>query len=435
MEWWVILIIIFGLLVAFLSSGFPVAFAFLAVNLLSAFIWMGGLGVLHLVPATVVANIGTFSFVAVPMFIFMGAILFHTGLARIIIDALGKWIGRLPGSLSLVAVGAGTLFGMVSGSAISGVAVLGSTLVPEMRERGYSKEMSLGPILGSGGLAMIIPPSIMAVIVAFLVQVPTGHVLIGGVIPGLILAGLYATYILVRGRLQPHLAPAFAPPRVTWGDRFKALALISPMSILIFLVLGVIFLGVATPSEAAATGAFGAFLLAIAYRRLSWQAIRKAISETVVITTMVFMILMSSTVFGQILAYTGSTSALAALASDLPVAPILVVFGMQIILIILGMFMDDLSILMITIPIYVPVIRALGLDPVWFSVVLLVNAELATISPPFGLLLVTMKGIVPDASTGDIYRAAIPFFLLGLIGLSIMVIFPPVVTWLPELMG
>ncbi len=150
---------------------------------------------------------------------------------------------------------------------------------------------------------------------------------------------------------------------------------------------------------------------------------------------MVFMILMSSTVFGQILAYTGSTAALASLASGLPVAPILVVFGMQIILIILGMFMDDLSILMITIPIYVPVIHALGLDPVWFSVLLLVNSQLGTISPPFGLLLFTLKGIVTDASTGDIYRAAIPFFLLGLIGLSIMVVFPPVITWLPGLMG
>lgn len=434
MEWWVVFIIIFGLLMALLSSGLPVAFAFLTVNLLGAFIWMGGFKVLHLIPATVLSNIGTFSFVAVPMFILMGAILFYSGLAGIIITALGKWIGRIPGSLSLIAVGAGTLFGMVSGSAIAGVAVLGSTLVPEMRSRGYSKEMSLGPILGAGGLAMIIPPSIVAVIVAFLVQVPTGHVLIGGLIPGLILATLYATYILVRARLQPHLAPAFAPPHITWGDRFKALALISPMSILIFLVLGVIFLGVATPSEAAATGAFGAFLLAIAYRRLTWQTLKKAILETITITTMIFMILMSSTVFGQILAYTGSTAALAHIAAALPIHPILLVFGMQIILIILGMLMDNLSILMITIPIYLPVIRALGLDPVWFSVLLLVNSQLGTISPPFGLLLFTLKGIVPDASMGDIYRATIPFVILGLIGLSIMVIFPQVITWLPGLM-
>jgi len=434
MEWLVTLIIIGGLLLSFLLSGIPVAFAFLSLNIIGFVVWGGGIESVRLLVSSGYDTIAAFPFVAVPLFILMGEALFHSGLAKLMIDNLGKWIGRLPGSLSLIAVASGTLFAMMSGSAVSGVAVFGSTLAPEMRERGYSKPMIYGPILGAGSLATIIPPSILTVILAALSTQSVGKLLIASVVPGFILAGLYTAYILVRAQLQPHLAPAFGPPRVSWGEKVKALVVISPLSILIFLVLGVIFLGVATPSEAAALGATGAFVLAAFYRRLGWASIKKALSATVMVTAMVFMIVMSATSFSQLLAYTGVARELGDLATGLPVAPIFIVIIMQVILIFMGMFIDDISMMMITIPIFFPVIRALGFDPMWFGILMLVNLEMAIISPPFGLLLFTLQGVVPDTSLGDIYRAAIPIFFLILTLLIIVLIFPSVVTWLPELM-
>ena len=435
MEWWVILIIIIGLLLSLFLSALPVAFAFLFINLLGSVVWMAGASGLRLIVSTIPANIGSFTLVAVPLFIFMGEVLFRTGIAGLMVTALGKWIGGIRGSLALVATAAGTLFAMMSGSGMSGVAVLGSTLIPEMKSRGYSNQMSLGPVLGAGGLATIIPPSIAAVILATLANVSVGRLLIAGLLPGFVLAGLYATYILVRAHLQPHLAPLFVPPHISWGERFKSLAFISPMSLIIFLVLGLIFLGIATPSEAAATGVTGAFLLALAYRRLTWETIKKSVMETVIVSTMVFMIFMGSMTFSQILAYTGATSALVALAKGLPVHPIVVVIIMQLILIVLGCFIDTISIMMISVPIYFPVILALGLDPIWFGILMLVNIEMATISPPFGLHNFVMKGVVPDASMTDIILAGIPFFFMGLIVIGLMLVFPSLVTWLPRLMG
>lgn len=435
MEWWVVLIIIGGVLLSLFLSGIPVAFAFLIFNIIGLMVWMGGVESISLLIPSAFRSIGIFTLVAIPLFIFMGEVLFHTGLAMLMVDNLAKWVGRIHGSLSLVSVGAGTLFAMMSGSAISGVAVFGSTLVPEMKSRGYSNEMIYGPILASGSLAVIIPPSIPVVIVATLSRQSVGNLLIAIVIPGFILAGLYAAYILARGRLQPHLAPAFAPPRITWGDRIKALAVLSPLGSLIFLVTGLIFLGVATPSEAAALGATGALVLAAAYRRLTWQAVKKALLATVKVTVMVNMIVMSAVAFSQLLAFTGAVRELGNLAIGLPVPPIVIVIAMQVVMIFMGMFIEDFSMIMISVPIFFPVIRALGLDPMWFGILMLVNLQMAIISPPFGLLLFTLKGVAPDATMADIYRAGIPILLLILILLALLLIFPQLVTWLPGLMG
>jgi tripartite ATP-independent transporter DctM subunit len=336
--------------------------------------------------------------------------------------------------LSFVAIVAGTLFAMMSGSAISGVALLGSTLVPEMRRQGYAKEMSIGPVLGAGGLAMIIPPSILAVILATIAQISVGAVLIAGIIPGIVLAGSQVVYIAIRLTLQPHLAAKFAPPQVTWRGRFKSLAFALPLGILIFLVLGLIFLGVATPSEAAASGALGAFVLSIAYRRLNWRVFKEALSETVTLSTMVFMILIGSMTFSNVLSYTGVSKALTLAATTAPIHPLLIVGLMMIVLVFLGMLMDAVSMMMITIPIYFPVITALGFDPIWFSILMLVNLDVGTITPPFGICLFTIKGVVPDASMRDIIMAAMPFVLVELFCIALMMLVPGLVTWLPNLM-
>lgn len=434
MEWWGYLAIILGLLTAFFLSGLPVAISFTLFNFIGAFFWLGGTQAFPMLTLSAFASVASFPLVAVPLFILMGELLFQSGVITVVLDAAGKWIGGVRGSLSFIAVAAGTLFGTMSGSAMSGVAVLGSTLAPEMRRRGYSKEMSLGPILGSGCLAMIIPPSILAVLLGSLAQIPVGELLISGIVPGLLLATLYALYILVRVRIQPGVAPAFGSGTPTVGEKIWALLAVLPVGIITLMVWGVIFFGIATPSEAAAIGVVGALIVMALYRRLSWRVIGYSIFATVRVTSMVCLIIMSASVFGQILAFTGVSRTLVTVVTELAVPPLVILVAMQLTLIVIGTFMDELAMLLISVPIYMPIVKALGLDPVWFGLLMLLNLELATISPPYGLALFVMKGVVPDASMVDVWKASIPYMVLGATAMALIILFPPLATWLPGLM-
>jgi tripartite ATP-independent transporter DctM subunit len=434
MEWWLVLTIIVVLLICGLLSGLPVALAFLLVNLICVYFLMGGISAAYLVAASAIDNIGQFVLVAVPMFTFLGEVMWQTGVATRMITALGKWIGGIRGSLSLLAVAAGVLFAMMSGAAMASGAVLGSTLVADMRKRGYSLSMSIGPVLGAGGLAIIIPPSAMMIVLGSLARISIGHLLIGGVLPGLMLASLYAVYILVRANLQPDLAPTFAPPSISWKERIHAIFIISPVSLIIFSVLGLIFFGVTTPSEAAATGTLAAMILGVMYGGMTWGALFRAIEGTVKVTSMIMLIIMGSMTFSNVLAYTGATKTLVELAANADVHPMFVILFMQIVLIALGTIMDGISMLMITIPIYIPIVTALGFDPVWFGILIMVNIEMSGVSPPFGLYNFVARGIVPDATMMQIVRAGFPFFLLQFTGIIIMMFFPQIVTWLPGLM-
>jgi tripartite ATP-independent transporter DctM subunit len=434
MEWWLVLTIIVVMLLCGLLSGLPVALAFLLVNLICVYLFMGGIGAVYLVAASAIDNIGQFALVAVPMFTFLGEIMWQTGVATRMISALGKWIGGVRGSLSLLAVAAGVLFAMMSGAAMASVAVLGSTLVADMRKRGYSLSMSIGPVLGAGGLAIIIPPSAMMIVMGSLARISIGQLLIAGILPGLMLASLYGLYIVIRVNLQPHLAPPFAPPRIPWGERMRALLIISPVSLIIFSVLGLIFLGVTTPSEAAATGTLAAMILGVIYGGMTWEALFRALEGTVKVTSMIMLIIMGSMTFSNVLSYTGTTKTLVELAANADVHPLFVVLLMQIVLIALGTVMDGISMLMITIPIYMPIVTTLGFNPVWFGILIMVNIEMSGVSPPFGLYNFVAKGIVPDASMMEIVKAGFPFFLLQFLGILLMMVFPAIVTWLPGLM-
>jgi tripartite ATP-independent transporter DctM subunit len=337
------------------------------------------------------------------------------------------------GSLSLVCVAAGTLFGTMSGSAVSGVAVLGSTLAPEMRRRGYSKEMSLGPILGSGCLAMIIPPSVLGVLLGSLGQIPVGDLLISGILPGLLLASLYASYIIVRVHLQPELAPTISEATYSWRERIGAAISISPVLIITLMVWGVMLFGIATPSEAAAIGVVGALVVMGIYRRIRWQVIHASLVDTVKITGMIFMIIISASAFSQILAFTGTTAKIVGFASGSGVSPTVILLGMMLTMIILGSFLDELALLMISIPIYMPIVQALAFDPVWFGLMMLITLEIATISPPYGLALFVLKGVVPDATMVDVWKASVAYMVLSTLALLLIMMFPPIAIWLPNL--
>ncbi len=418
-----------------MASGLPIAFVFMLINIIGVLVfWGGGIGLKQLI-LSIFDSVTTFTLMPLPLFVLMGEVAFHSGIAPHMMDALDKWLGRLSGRLGLLAVGGGTLMSTLTGASLASVAVLGSVLVPEMEKRGYKKSMSLGPILGSGGLAIMIPPSGLAVLLGALGEISIGKMLIGIIVPGLLMAGLYATYIIVRCRFQPSIAPAYDVTHVPITEKIMfAVRYILPLGFVIFMVIGVIMLGIATPSEAAATGALSCFILAAFYRGLNWEMVKKSVNGTIKITIMMFMIIAGSKAFSQILAFSGASSGLVDLAVGLPLAPIFILIAMQVVIMIMGMFMDILSIMMITVPLYMPIVYLLGFNPVWFGVIVLLNIEMATTSPPFGLTLFVMKGVAPPGTTmGDVYRAALPFLGLDLIAMVLIIAFPVIVLWLPGL--
>ncbi len=436
MEWWVYLLFFFGGLGTLLLIGLPVAFAFMLVNLVGVYVfWGGAIGLQQLI-LSIDSSVSTFVLVPIPMFILMGSVMFHTGVAYKMIDVLDEWLGRIAGRLAVLAVGAGALFATLTGVAMGSVAMLGSTLSPEMERRGYAKSMSLGPILASGSLAILIPPSALAVILASLGKISVGKLLIGIVVPGFLLASVYIAYIVIRCWLQPSLAPAYAVEPTPLPRRLRNTAryVLPPMSI-ILLVIGTIFLGIATPTEAAAVGALLSFLVAMLYGQLSWAVAKKAVASATSLSIMVLVILTASAAFSQLLSFSGVTSAITKLATDLPVDPIVILILMQVVVLFLGMFIEQTSIIMVTIPIFMPIVRSMGWDPVWFGAIMMLNLEMATISPPFGLSLFVMKGVAtPGTTIGDIYRAALPFIALNLIVMALMIALPAIVLWLPGLM-
>ncbi len=436
MEWQLALLLIFGSLLILMASGMPVAFTFMFVNVMGALVfWGGGAGLGQLI-LSLRQSITTFTLMPLPLFILMGEVVFHSGLAPLVIDAVDKWLGRLPGRLGLLAVGAGAIFATLTGTGMGSAAMLGSTLVPEMERRGYKKSMTVGPVLGSGGLAIMIPPSSLAVFLGAIGQISIGNILIAIIFPGLVMAVLYATYIIVRCRLQPSLAPAYDLPPTPILDRIMpTVKYILPVGFIIFLVIGVIFLGVATPTEAAATGALGTYLLAAFYGKLNWEVVKKSLMATLRITGMIFIIIAGAMAFSQNLAITGASRGVIEFALGLPLAPIVIIIAMQVIVLIMGMFMDEGAIIMITIPLFMPVVLSLGFSPVWFAVIFLLNLEMAGTSPPYGLTLFVMKGVAPpDTTMGDLYRGALPFLGCDVIAMALIIVFPALALWLPGLM-
>ena len=436
MEWWVPASFLFGAFVILLIIGMPVSFSFWTVNVIGVLVFWGGLRALSQLVLDTSKSVGSFTLLPIILFILMGEVMFDSGVALRMIDAVDKWLGRLPGRLALVAVGGGTIFATMSGSSMAGVALLGSVLAPEMEKRGYKKSISLGPIMGAGGLATMIPPSALGVICGSLGKISVGGLLMAIIVPGLLLATLYAAYIIVRCTLRPSDAPAYELERIPISRKLElTIKYIIPQGVIIFLVIGVMFLGIATPSEAAALGTVGSFALAVVYGSISWLMAKTCLINTVRVTGMVFLMLTGALAFSQILAYTGASAGLLKMALAAPLSPMALLFGMMVILIIMGCFMEPMTIMTVTFPIYMPIVQAMGWDPIWFGVLVLINMEMAIISPPFGLSLFTMKGVAPPGTTiGDVYKAAVPFMGLQLLALILVMIFPSLALWLPSTM-
>lgn len=436
MEWWVFIIIFFAAFLCLLAIGLPVAFAFMLVNLVFVTILMGAKAGPHQMIMNMFDSISIFTIAPVPLFILLGEILFHSRIALSAMDVLAKMLGRLPGRLSVLANLGGTIFAALSGSPMANTAMLGSILVPEMEKRGYSRLMTIGPIMATGGVAMIIPPSILSVIYATIAEISIGKLLIAGVIPGLIMAANYMTYIITACTLKPELAPSFEFEKTSRREKFVLFMRdVAPLSILMFLVLGLIFLGVATPTESAAVGVVGSLFMSMFYGGFTWEMVKKSVTATTRITGMIFLILAGSAIFSQIMAYTGATRGITELIVGFPLPSTLKILSMLFVVFFLGIFIDQISIMMITIPLFVPVVTALGIDPYWFAILMLIDLEIALTTPPFGVLLFIMKGVAPKGTTmGDIYRAVFPFVTCDSFAVFLVMLFPALATWLPGLM-
>ncbi|UCE35187.1 MAG: TRAP transporter large permease [Deltaproteobacteria bacterium] len=435
MEWWVFLTLIVGAFLLLLAAGLPVFLAFIIVDVLGIyFLWGGAQGLCQLIHS-IFSSISTFVLLPVPLFILMGELLFHSGAFVRAIDTLDKWMGRIPGRLCLLSVGGATLFSTLSGSSMGTTAMLGSLLLPEMEKRGYHKKISIGACM-AGSLAMIIPPSALAVILGSLAEVSIGKLLIAGLLPGFMIGGLYITYITLRCTLQPSIAPAYTPERVPWSEKIASFVkYVLPFGSIVFVVTGLIFAGLATPTESAGMGVVTTAILIVLYKRMNWNVIRRSVDGTLRITVMMFMILTGSTAFSQILAFTGASKGLVELVVSFDLSPFLVVVVMQALIVVLGTFMEQVSIMMITFPIFMPLVRALDFDTIWFSLLVLINMQIGMTTPPFGLCLFVMKGVAPPGtSMVDIYKSIAPFIFIDLGAMLIIMFFPSIALFLPSFM-
>ncbi len=427
-------LLLFGGLVAVMGLGLPVAFAFLLLNVMGAVLFLGGEPGLAQLARNAVQSITSFSLTPIPFFVLMGEVLFHTGVAMKAIDAFALLIRRVPGRLSVIAIVAGTVFSAISGSTIATTALLGSLMLPTMLARGYDPRMATGPIMGIGGVDMLIPPSALTVLLGSLAGISIAGLLIGGIVPGLALSVLYVGYIIARVTINPALAPDDAVDDVPRGAArwLPFVTHVVPLVLIFALVIGAMTGGWATPTEAAAIGAAGTIVAAAVYRGLTVRNLMQALTGTVAISGTILFIIVGATTFAQVLSFSGVVNGLIGLVTGLGLSVNVLVIAMLLILLFLGCFVDQVSMMLITLPFFMPLLARYGIDPIWFGVLFLICMQLGLLTPPFGLLLFTMKGVAPPSITmQQIYAAAMPYVVMSLAVLALIFIFPAIATWLP----
>ncbi len=433
MAWWQTLCLLFGLLTVLLLAGVPAGFAFLGINLVGAIVYLGGEPGLMQMVRNAMASLTNFSLTPIPFFVLMGEVLFHTGVAMKAIDAFDNVIWRVPGRLAVIAVVAGTVFSAISGSTIATTALLGSLLLPQMLARGYHPKMAMGPIMAIGGVDMLIPPSALTVLLGSLAGISITGLLVAGVIPGLLLALVFVAYIVWRSWRDPSLAPSFDHAPLKGWARWRPLVVyVTPLVAIFLVVIVAMSAGWATPTESAALGAAATIVVTVVYRSLSVANLIAALRGTAAITGVILFIIIGATTFSQILSFSGATNGLVSLVQDSGWSPAVVLTAMMAILLVLGCFLDQVSMMLITLPFYMPLVQHFGFEPLWFGVMYLICMQLGLLTPPFGMLLFTMRGVAPKSiPTSQIFAAVTPYVLFGLAMLLLIAIFPGLATWLP----
>src|SRR5919201_804440 len=436
MSWQLASLLLLGGSTMLLLAGLPVAFTFIAVNIAGAAIWLGGEPGLQQLARNSVVSVTSFSLTPIPLFILMGEVLFHTGIAVKVIDGVERLIAQVPGRLAVVAVVAGTVFSAISGSTIATTAMLGSLMLPVMLQRGYHPTMATGPLMAIGAVDMLIPPSALTVLLGSLSGISISKLLIGGVVPGLILSMAFVVYIIMRVKLNPALAPASTFTEYHgWAKLRPFMQYALPLVSIFVVVVASMSAGWATPTESAAIGALFTMMLAIAYRALTLENLLQSLRGTAAISGMILFIIVGATTFSQILSFSGASDGLVALIAGMGLPPLAVIAAMMVLLIFLGLFVEQVSMMMITLPIYMPLVAKYGVDPVWFGVMFLICMQLGLLLPPHGLLLMTMKGVAPpQVRMGHIFQAVLPYIVMSLLLLALVFFFPAVAVWLPKVL-
>nr|MDA3790681.1 TRAP transporter large permease subunit [Desulfobacula sp.] len=427
--------IMFLSMLALMSLGIPIAFCLGSVGLITTlFLW--GTSSIDMLYFTLWNVQNNFILIAVPLFIFMGYILHGSGVAKDLFDAVYLWAGRIRGGLGIGTVAICAIMAAMVG--ISGAATIsmGVIALPAMLEKQYDKRIAIGLIQAGGALGFLIPPSMMMIMYAFLSGESVGRLFAGGVVPGLLLALCYMIYIGVRCFFQPHLGPAIAfEERATLQEKFISLKGLILPGALIVVVLGCIFFGITSPTEAAAVGASGALICAAIRRTLTWEMLKDSAIKTLNVSSFTAFIIIGAVVFSTVYTGLGATQMIRSTIVGLDVSPWVIMIIIQLSFIILGMFLDDLAILFLCMPIYIPIIKALGFDPVWFAVLYVVNMQMAFITPPYGINLFYMKAVAPpNISMADIYQSVLPFVLIQVACLALFMMYPQLILWLPNLL-
>lgn len=423
---------ILGLFAILLIIGVPI-FAALGVASILGISVHGGLSGLNVIPSILHRGLASYSLICVPLFILMGEVMARTSIGGRLYNLFYLWMNRVPGSLAIASVGSSAVFGAMSGVSVAGAATIGRFAIPEMLKRNYDPGLAGGSVAAAGSLALLIPPSIGFVLYGEMANQSIGKLFTAAIFPGLLLTLLMMLYLYVSITLQPSKAPR-DDTQVLWSARWRAVRDVWAALLIIFLVLGTIYLGIATPTEASGVGALGAFIVAASYRELTLKMVIEIFRSTIVTTGMILLILIAALLFGYIMTRLMIPQMLITWISAID-QPAWVVLSMVLVfLVLIGMFLDIVSIILIATPILLPVVVALGFNPIWFGVVMIIACEMAVITPPIGLNLYVIKGIAPQISLNDIIRGALPFVAVEALAILILVIFPQIALWLPGLM-
>ncbi len=438
-------LLLFGSLAILLALGLPMAFCTGSLAVVFLFLF-GNSAILNMMPARIFPFMTDYQLSAVPLFIFMAAMLEKAGIIEELFDAVYKWLGSVKGGLAAATVLACTALAAMVGVVGATEVTMGMIALPAMLKRGYDQKLACGSLLAGGTLGILIPPSVMAIVYAVVAQQSLGELLVGSIFPGFLLSGLYISYILIRCYINPSLGPALPlEERVSTREKFALLRKTIAPLLLIILVLGVIFVGIATPVEAAGIGTFGALFVSALHRRLNWLAVQEAAIATLKATAMVMWIFFGATMFVGFFIVKGGQTFVANTILGTGLPPYGILMLMMLILFVLGMFIDWVGILLLTVPIFLPIMKGLewgglfGLPgvrtedvPLWYGVIFMVNMQMAFLSPPFGYSLFYLKSVAPPEITmATIFRAALQFMALQWLGVGLCILFPAIVTWLP----
>lgn len=432
----IIVLLMFLALVFLFALGTPVAFALGTVGVVFITAILGPAKLLIL-PHAVFAQMSGPVLIAIPLFILIGSLLDKSGIADDMFELIYKWLGPMPGGLAIGTVLVCVVIAAIVGIVGAATVTMGLIALPAMLKRNYKKEIAVGCISGGGALGFLIPPSVTMIVYSSVTGISIGKMFLGGVFPGLLFASLYIVYIMIRSFAQPTICPAIPKEeRSSWGEKFLALkSLILPF-LLIFSIMGTIFLGLATPTEASAVGALATILVVALHGKLSWEVFSSSLYRTARLGSMVLWIIIGCLAFSTVINSLALPSFLTQVIKSVGLNPWTVLIAMMVSLFLLGMVMDDLPIIMITTPIYVPIVANLGFDPLWYGILFILNMQMAYLTPPFGFVLFYMKGVVPpEISMGDIYRSVGPFVILQAVGLILVMVYPQIALWLPSLIG